>query len=346
VKRTAAIRALIGLSLLLGIGLGLAGPTSAQGAETTVEIYAWPSSTTLSGLSVGAQVPWVLVGSATTTGDSYTVPLSNLPALPEVQLETLTFQNGVLTNIDNTSQSSSATSLVGTLSAMPIAPGQASARSAVLQSYSLAGQAGPDISCHQIDLGSVGSPETIVGGIYSTTDGGTNQFIYESNQSSTLGVGISASGLYGSFTEDGTNTVSISGTSQYPVNDDSADSHVFETQFNSEEYELSCPDSNPTYQVQDTQWDASSKTVSTNVGSLTFPDCVSEQAGQTISFSNTTASTFSLAFDVLGAYFSSQTGYSSSAEDSFHFNIKLDLCGEHAKPGNTSPGPGLFEVKS
>jgi hypothetical protein len=71
--------------------------------------------------------------------------------------------------------------------------------------------------CHTWFLRTLGKAWTVVGQTYSTATRINSSFTFTSGAESTLGVGVSRSGTYGSYSSSGTNSASSDVTIDYPA---------------------------------------------------------------------------------------------------------------------------------
>jgi hypothetical protein len=198
------------------------------------------------------------------------------------------------------------------------------------------------------------SGSTFLGDLGTTTvnvaqsfvlDSGINQtFHYGDGQSSSLGVGISASGDAGSFSADGTTSVSTTGSQSFPIY--SKDNIHWETDFAIGEW-LQEADCDVYDIIKPYEW-AGGDTMVFVSGHPSTPYCIWETAGKGVGLtqSTTTATTFSVGYnapDDLGFSGTGQTGYSTTAATSLGFpTVSGNACGQDNYPQGEDPGPGVI----
>jgi len=178
---------------------------------------------------------------------------------------------------------------------------------------------------------------------YATVKGITLGFTYGNGQSSSLGVGISTTGADGSFTADGTNSVSTDGSQTYPAKHGPSFDH-WQTRFAYEELEQdpcsSTKQGLTLWYVQAYQWDAGERILHPS-GAPGTPHCEYYPGHSTFTKTTTKATTFSAGFSIgspVSFNGSAQTGYTATAAVSFHFRKHGELCGAHTQPGGKDPG--------
>jgi hypothetical protein len=194
-----------------------------------VSLYAWPSDRVLGGLQTDQTVPTTLL--ATTTADStgaYSlyVPASSLQAAAV---------SGTNANLEVDAGTGSRFFVVDTANPVPATANVANASNA-----STAVAATPtrclEVYLHQLarDWASVGSAY-----IWRESPGVTGTFAYTRSQSSTLGVGLSATAAYGTFSADGTMSSSSSSTVGFP-NASAGTFRAYQTQWRTALYGKVC----------------------------------------------------------------------------------------------------------
>lgn len=198
----------------------------------------------------------------------------------------------------------------------------------------VAAAAAPNTACGIAMVADLGSQSTNVLQSYSTISGVTQKFTYGKGQSSSLGVGLSPSGAAGSFSADGTTSVSTDAVQGFVPQYGRSFNH-FETYFEIGEYYDSC--FRVDY-VHPFQWNAGTKYVHPS-GAPGATHCSPEHPGDTFTKSDTSATTFSGGFNVPAVNFtgSAHTGYSGTASIEFDFSVSGQLCGTLNTPPN-SPG--------
>jgi hypothetical protein len=115
-----------------------------------------------------------------------------------------------------------------------------------------------------------------------------------------------------------------------------AGGHYHYTQFHYQNWQEQCFTGN-TYTVKPVAWDGGAI-----YGGASYPStpyCVTQQAGTGFTKNSTTAITWSNGASlasIIGIDLSSRTGYTSSAEITFHFSATHRLCGKGGTPGSTA----------
>lgn len=193
-------------------------------------------------------------------------------------------------------------------------------------------------ACGTTLVSDLGQRSVWVGGTYVTTTGVTADLIYNASSSSTLGVGVSTGGSYGSFSASGSVSKSSSGTVNFAAH--SSRQHAY-TYFVYGKFGYWC-DSRPgyyEYKVMARSW-AGGSSVYTPSSAPTASYCTPNSAGSSFAKTTSTAYTFGTGADVSGAIgidLSSRTGYSTQTQATFKFTYARKLCGTNALPGG-SPG--------
>jgi len=187
------------------------------------------------------------------------------------------------------------------------------------------------VPCGVIYQGDMGNHSVWVGGHYSTTTGVTHDLEYANGATSSLGVGVSSSGAWGSYRASGTSSVSASGTINYPAT--SGRQHDY-TEFNYDKYLVGCAGTNKC-EVRATHWVGGGHTY-VPPAAPTATHCVLHGAGEIFTLERTSAYNFSTGADVssaIGIDLSAQTGYTASAKVTFRFAATRHLCGTNGDPG-------------
>ena len=197
-----------------------------------------------------------------------------------------------------------------------------------------------DKTCISYYVADKGLQWALVGQTYSTTPGVTHHFTYTNGADSSLGIGASLSGLFGTWSEAGTSTNSSTVTLGYPTQS-GAVGRYYDSNWYYKEYRIDCYlrgyFSNRYYETRPVTFGGGSRIRS--VGAPTATHCVWEAAGVTFTKSSTAATTWSNGIDIsgtLGIDLSSQTGYSTSADVSFAFSARHQLCGTADLPGGNA----------
>ena len=165
---------------------------------------------------------------------------------------------------------------------------------------------------------------------------------YQGNASSSLGVGVSASGSYGSFSVSGTNSSSSTVSESYSSNHGSINEY-YTTYEQYAKYHVECPSGKVVeqYYASEPRYWAAGATQYAVSGAPTANMCVPQGAGTTFSDSTTRAITWSDGVNIMkyiGIDLSSQTGYSTTTTVSYHYTLTGRLCGIDSTPG----GPDAY----
>src|SRR2546429_6696820 len=98
----------------------------------------------------------------------------------------------------------------------------------------------PGIQCGLLSpVSNFGPRNTTVGTTYSHVSGMAMNFIYGASQSSSLGVGVSSSGSYGTWSASGTHSFSSDSSESWPTFYDATSTH-YRTGFVYEKYLVEC----------------------------------------------------------------------------------------------------------
>jgi hypothetical protein len=156
-------------------------------------IHAWPDQAIVQALKIGQEVPWVLVGTATTdSSGKYSISMPVAMLAPEA--------TGGVVNLE-------ADSIAGSYSFPVVVTKHAG------NGFLAASDPTVNISSSPAKFtclgswqyyGSLGKHWATVGQTYVPTNHATQQFTYSTGQFSSIGVGTSASGGKGKFSADGT----------------------------------------------------------------------------------------------------------------------------------------------
>jgi len=176
----------------------------------TVVLLQEPAAATLANLRVGDSYSAVAVASGTTAPDGST-DLSE----PEVTNGDGSPVNFRVVATDGLGSATTFTTPGGRDSALSLQFGSASSASSTPSSGNAASAVSKGTTTSTL-LSSY-SVWDIVGQLYSTTTGVTGDFTYNAGQTSELGVGVSATGAYGSFSVGGTSAQSSGISINYPT---------------------------------------------------------------------------------------------------------------------------------
>jgi hypothetical protein len=161
----------------------------------------------------------------------------------------------------------------------------------------------------------------IVGTFFSTTTGVRATFTYSQGVSNSAGVGFSATGVFGSFSNSGTTTVTASATIGFPPRQ--TVSTYFLTEFYYADFKTHChwtgqdgPSPTTYYNVKATELTGGAETETTD-GTISAPYCKPYEPNSYIDLVRTKSMTWTNAADlsgVIGTDLSFQDGFSSTAE--------------------------------
>lgn len=200
-----------------------------------------------------------------------------------------------------------------------------------------------DKSCY-VTSEKVYSPRTtLVGQHGSSSSYATGDFTYTSGATSTLGVGVSSSGSYGSFKSSGTNSKSSTGSQGYAARAGKG-YWGYRTLFKVSKFRYYCAYPGAAgvsfYETRSTGWASGATTAIW--GSSQLPSatkCTPQEAGADFTKSTSTAITWSNGLDtsgVIGLDLSARTGYETDAKIFFDFpTVDQRLCGTADYPGGT-----------
>ncbi|MCT9872091.1 hypothetical protein N7568_22200 [Paenarthrobacter aurescens] len=163
--------------------------------------------------------------------------------------------------------------------------------------------------------------------------------------SSTIGIGASPSGSFGSFTASGERTVGVSSENNYG-NVNQGHKKIYQTQFVFAKYHVRCL-TNPTtgvwtdkYEVRPESHFGGTRTVDTSI-TPAKNYCSEIAAESSITRTDNNAITWSVGAATqsdIGVNLSSKTGYSTSASLTYSSLDRRQYCGSNAGPGQANPG--------
>ncbi|MCX4853818.1 hypothetical protein [Streptomyces canus] len=189
----------------------------------------------------------------------------------------------------------------------------------------------------------LGQRWVIAGQTYSATTGVKHTFSYSKGADSSLGVGVSATGAYGSFTGSGTVSKSSSITMDYPEYGNHKGVY-YKTEFSYGKYLMTCgmggrgSTISQHYEVRARGYYGGANTSTAYIP--TAKHCAFQINGskftRTTSHAITWSDGASLA-NVIGIDLSAETGYSSDATVVYTFNANRYLCGTGEAPGGSHP---------
>lgn len=178
-----------------------------------------------------------------------------------------------------------------------------------------------------------------VGSIHTATSGKSMKFTYTGSASSSLGVGVSASGDYGSFEASGTVERSRSNTTTFPEYSTSTSLHL-DTAFSYGKYCVQYYDSmhgtGHRYEARATRHEGGTNSRSTSIPSTDASNCVaynvSGSGGEKTTTNAITWTNGAKLGSSIGIDLSSRTGYRTDAKIEYAFDTPGRLCGTHDKP--------------
>lgn len=205
-------------------------------------------------------------------------------------------------------------------------------------------------TCTKTKLKELPAREGIVGQYYSTlgkashwksTDKGSavwSEFHYGEGADSAIGVAVSDSGKYGSFSQSGTKSKDSSGLVGFG-HDYNDGGWLHQTYFDSARYRSTCPETS-WYTVEPDGWRGGSDPdpqVAAPVPSNTNnkDNCVTYGANTSYKQDSTSAVTWTNGYDLMGPIginVSIHTGYNKSASLKIQFNTRSWLCGRGSSP--------------
>ncbi|MEV6500091.1 DNRLRE domain-containing protein [Streptomyces prunicolor] len=189
----------------------------------------------------------------------------------------------------------------------------------------------------------LGERWVIAGQTYSATTGVKHTFEYSRGADSSLGVGVSTSGAYGSFTGSGSVSKSSSVTMDYPEYANHKGVY-YKTEYSYGKYLMTCgmggrgSTISQHYEVRARGYYGGAKTSTAYIP--TAKHCAYQQKDTKFSRTTSHAITWSdgasLA-NVIGIDLSVETGYSSDAMVLYTFNASRYICGTGGAPGGAHP---------
>ncbi|MFE2062408.1 DNRLRE domain-containing protein [Streptomyces sp. NPDC059467] len=214
------------------------------------------------------------------------------------------------------------------------------------------GSADPDDTAADYDEGvtkgcmatlkkNLGPQWVIVGQTYSATTGVEHTLSYSKGASSTLGVGVSAEGTYGSWEASGTNAKSTTLTNDYPSYGNHRGAY-YKTEFSYGKYYIQCSNGRYTehdyYEVRAKGYYGGEKVSRAYIPKATH--CAPYLKGGKFTRTTSKAVTWTDGAGLAGAVgvnFSSETGYSTDATVQYSFNANRYICGTGGAPGGSHP---------
>ena len=316
-----------------------------EGAK--VVLYAWPVTSVVSKIRHGQRVPLKIVGSAITSASGrYAIRVTSPAALSSsaerdgiVNLEIITttragwdaysFPRRLVPTAHG-----AVLAIASDGTAARVAPQVANLHLMRANHHlmpAVAGRRGPRVCGDLSPVKNFGPQRSTVGATYSHVTGVKMNFTYGNGQRSSLGVGVSSSGSFGTWSASGTHDQSSTSSESFPTFT-GATSNYYRTEFVYEEYLVECDG----FQTQAKSFAGGATTAGTGPPSAAF--CVIQAAGSTFHKSTSSAHTFSTGVSIsstIGVNLSAHTGYNTTAELTYAFTQRHDLCGSNDYPGGT-----------
>ncbi|MFD4598093.1 DNRLRE domain-containing protein [Streptomyces sp. NPDC058464] len=198
-------------------------------------------------------------------------------------------------------------------------------------------------ACNGTLVKKLGAKWVIAGQTYSATSGVKHTFSYSKGADSSLGVGVSATGTYGSFTGSGSISKSSSITMEYPTYGNNRGVY-YKTEYSYGKYLVACQSpgrGSPVthhYEVRARGYYGGANTSTAYIP--TAKHCAYQLNGSKFTRTSSHAITWtdgaSLS-DAIGLDLSASTGYSSDATVVYTFNANRYICGTGGAPGGSHP---------
>jgi hypothetical protein len=184
----------------------------------------------------------------------------------------------------------------------------------------------------------LGNRPVRVGAIHISASGKQMRFTYGGSAESSLGVGVSSSGNFGTFSASGTVTRTRSHQTTFPWYT-SITSRVLETYFSYGKYCVNLNEGGPPgayhhhYVVRAIQHEGGTKGFNISQISPPLANCITyNEPGSGGEKVTTNATTWAAGVSVLGASLSSRTGFRTNAKQEYKFDTPGRLCGTHDTP--------------
>jgi len=307
-----------------------------------VLLYVWPSAEQLAKLKIGETVKSVPIGFAHVDRDgSFKIKVSD-PTLAEPYESTtgdVTVQ--VLSVVGEEVFSETTTLSPAQLESQSTVAPELVLDASVDAVVDAAADTTVEKSCETTKVADLGDFWTYVGFGYVTDATVANMtFSYRKGASSTLGVGLSASGSAGSFTLSGTSTVATGYNAAFAT---TAGYKGWQAEVNYGKYKRRCVgigDVVTTYLALPQSMTGGHRVVSL-VSAPAATYCAAQPKGLTFTIDSTKATTVGAGVQskaALGVSLTAQTGYTTTASIAFKFLKAGRLCGTSGKPGAGAPG--------
>ncbi|RYF55047.1 MAG: hypothetical protein EOO27_22100 [Comamonadaceae bacterium] len=332
-----------------------AGSAPASTDIGDVTLFAWPAEEVLAAAGVGEAVKLTPIAHADVTGDgqfSFTIPegvdLSRFAGgTDHVNVSMAGVADGEEYWYSSVINASPSASDLEPLSESPVpqveieSVGTNNSTASKVDTYS-------DKACYTSTQATFASKSAQVGYTSNARSGGSAQLKFTSGSSGKFGVGVSATGAYGSFSASGTVTLTSSVTITYPKTTTGARAH--HAYLVPKKYKIYCESNagvpiSTKYEVRPSNYTGGSSTTSATTFA-TNRYCTPVGKKTTTTIDESTASTFSSGFKtagVIGVDLSAQAGYTKQTSLVFKTTTSAgSLCGEKGYPGGA---PGRVKLK-
>lgn len=346
--------------LLSDDGAKLVGNTKEVGSELT--LLAWPSEEVLAAAGEGEAVKLTPISTSGVAADgTFRFHVSERVDLKQIS------GGAEIVNVSIAGQaqgreywySTTISSDPGVVASMPDSVINLSGDVAVIPSISvepygednskaLEGQTYEEKACYTSTVATYSSTTAQVGYTANARTGGSSALKFTTGSNGTFGVGVSASGSYGSFSASGSTTLTSGTTISFPATTSGARAH--HVYLVPKKYKIYCESNNGTpistkYEVRPSNYTGGSTTTTVSTFA-TNSYCTPVGANTTTTISSSTASTISTGFKVssyIGIDLSSRAGYTTSTSVVLKTTTSAgSVCGLSGYPGGT---PGQLKLK-
>ncbi len=313
-------------------------------AHETVVLYAWPNNDVLRRMKLNDSAPLTPIASASTGSDGrFTLSPSSqalvsasdrfgnvnadLRAVFADGTSQLLTSTGLKRSSDQVNGTSQSTAQVGTLHMSETASSARPTQSVALPNAP---------SCSTVYKSDLGNRGVWIGGHYSTKSSITHKLVYSEGATSTLGIGVSTSGVFGTFKASGSAVASSTAEESYPSSTGLQHDYTY---FDYGKYALTCDGVPISYSARVRYFAGGAWTYAPSAAPAA-KYCVPQASGSGFTKSTSKAYTDSTGADTSGAIgidLSSRTGYTSTAKVTFTFHSASSLCGTNGAPGSTTP---------
>ena len=328
----------------------VSGTVTGASGPVRVWLYAWPPAAVVRSLRPGQRVPLRVLGEQTTSTGQYALSV-NPASLPAgiVNMEVAAFGGSGMTasSFTRTRAVSSGRAVLATL----FGPAQMAPQVANMR-LAPPNQPPTCLSPELVYQRNLGAKNVVVGATYSKASNFNTGFVYDADQSSSLGVGLSASSTFGDFHADGTSGESSTAEEPFPTYHGVA-AHTRITGFRYGLFRWRCAAPHAgsywaNYQAQAT--DFASGVFDPNTNPNIYPQfCRPFEPNSGVILKRYAAWTFNGGVNihaVIGINLSSQTGYDLGAQVIYKVTKPGPsrwICGMKNNPGGSNPPPGLIQ---